>query len=306
MTSWKAEAVAELPEEDGVRQTRAMMRYLAEGDFVTRRFVSAGVEHSTGRYEDHEVVIRDGRPIKDRLKLDTHGFRLADHISAIADFRDKDEVEQAYPEEACEIVRRLTGATHVVARGWMVRTSGEIKPQTEKVVGYQHYGGVQPPAGEVHVDFASETAHRVAERTYKEAFPNGPGYRRFIATSLWRTFSPPPQDVPLAVCDGRSLKDDEGVRNTLHIVDELPSEAEMVRPMEGEAQRIAASIFRYRPAHRWWYFSNMTRDEVLLFKFFDSDHSVTWRCPHTAFHDTSLANPHIRESIEFRSIAFFE
>ena len=47
-------------------------------------------------------------------------------------------------------------------------------------------------------------------------------------------------------------------------------------------------------------------DEVLLFKFFDSDHSVTWRCPHTAFWDTSLPDPHTRESIEFRSLAFFE
>jgi hypothetical protein len=305
MTSSNAAGVVELSDEDRARQTRATLRYLAEGDFVTRRFVSAGAEHSTGRYEDHEMVIRDGRPIKDRLTLDTHGFRLSDHISSIADFRDKEEVEAHYPEEACAAIKRLTGASQVVARGWMVRTSGEL-PKPEKVVGYQHYGGVQPPAGEVHVDFTKETADRVAERTYREAFPDGPGYKRFIATSFWRTFSPPPQDCALALCDGRSLKDDEGVRNTLHVVDELPSEEEMTRPMEGEEQRIAASIFRYRPAHRWWYFSNMTRDEVLLFKFFDSDHSVTWRCPHTAFWDTSQPNPHTRESIEFRSIAFFE
>jgi hypothetical protein len=300
------EAALDVANDNGLRTTRATIRYLAEDDFVTRRFVSAGVEHSTGRYEDHEVTIRDARPVRGDITLDTHGFMLADHVSKVADFHDKDEIERLYAAEACETIKRLTGATHVVARGWMVRTSGEIATQTEKVVGYQHYGGVQPPAGEVHVDFASETAHRVAERTYKEAFPSGPGYRRFIATSFWRAFSPPPQDCPLALCEGRSLEDDEGVRNTLHIVDELPSEEEMTRPMDGEDQRIAASIFRHRPEHRWWYVSNMTRDEVLLFKFFDSDHSVTWRCPHTAFWDTSLPNPHIRESIEFRSVAFFE
>lgn len=308
MTSWNAGAAeaAEMPDENSVRQTRARISYLAEGPFVTRRFVSAGVEHSTGRYEEHEVAVRDGRAIKNRLTLDFHGFRLIDHVSSIADFRDKDEVEHHYPAEACELIQQMTGATHVAPRGWMVRTSGEIAPAAEKVVGYAHHGGVQPPAAEVHVDFAPETAHRVAERTYREAFPDGPGFKRFIATSLWRAFSPPPQDCPLALCDGRSLQDDEGVRNTLHVVDALPSEEEMVRPMEGEDQRIAASIFRYRPSHRWWYFSNMTRDEALLFKFFDSDHSVAWRCPHTAFHDTSLPDTHIRESIEFRSVAFFE
>lgn len=291
--------------EDEVRSTRAMIKYLADGPFVTRRFVSAGVEHSTGRYEDHEVTVRDARDIRRRVGLDTHGFVLADHVSSIVDFRDKDEVEARYPQEACDLVQWLTGASRVIARGWMVRTSGEL-PKAEKVAGYQHYGGVQPPAGEVHVDFTRETAHRVAENTYRTACPGGPGYSRFIATSLWRTFSPPPQDCPLAVCDGRSLADDEGVRNTLHIVDEMPSEEDMVRPMEGEDERIAASVFRYSPAHRWWYFSNMHRGEALLFKFFDSNHNVAWRCPHTAFWDQSLPGAQVRESIEFRSIAYFE
>jgi hypothetical protein len=291
--------------EDEARSTRATIKYLADGPFVTRRFVSAGVEHSTGRYEDHEVTVRDARDVRRRIGLHSHGFVLADHVSAIADFRDRDEVEARYPAEACDLVQWLTGASKVVARGWMVRTSGDL-PKAEKVAGYQHYGGVQPPAGEVHVDFTRETAHRVAENTYRAAFPDGPGYSRFIATSLWRTFSPPPQDCPLAVCDGRSLADDEGVRNTLHIVDEMPSEEDMVRPMEGEDERIAASVFRYSPAHRWWYFSNMHRDEALLFKFFDSNQDLAWRCPHTAFWDRSLPGAQVRESIEFRSIAYFE
>jgi hypothetical protein len=296
----------EVAEEDQVRATRAVIKYLADGPFVTRRFVSAGAEHSTGRYDDHEVTVRDGRAIRERIGLDTHGFVLADHVSAITDFRDKSEVEARYQAEACDLIQQLTGAARVLARGWMVRTSGDLPPQPAKVVGYQHYGGVQPPAGEVHVDFAPETARRVAETTYRAAFPDGPGYSRFIATSLWRAFSPPPQDCPLAVCDGRSLAEDEGVRNTLHVVDEMPPEAEMVRPMEGEDQRIAAHVFRHSPAHRWWYFSNMDRDEALLFKFFDSDQGVAWRCPHTAFHDTSLPGAQIRESIEFRSIAYFD
>ena len=292
-------------EEAKARATRAMIKYLADGPYVTRRFVSQGAEHSTGRYEDHEVAIRDARDVRKHIGLDSHGFVLADHVSQVLDFRDKEAVEASYPTEACELVQWLTGASRVAARGWMVRTSGDL-PKAEKVAGYQHYGGVQPPAGEVHVDFTRETAHRIAEKTYRDSFPDGPGYSRFIATSLWRAFSPPPQDCALALCDGRSLRDDEGVRNTLHIVDELPSEEEMVRPMDGEDQRIAASVFRYSADHRWWYFSNMHRDEALLFKFFDSNHDVAWRCPHTAFWDASQPGAQVRESIEFRSIAYFE
>jgi hypothetical protein len=50
----------------------------------------------------------------------------------------------------------------------------------------------------------------------------------------------------------------------------------------------------------------MTRDEVLMFKFHDSDPSKALRAPHTAFHDPSFPHPKVRESIEFRTIAYFE
>ena len=291
--------------ETGVRAVRARIRYLAEGSFINRRYVSAGVEVNTGRYEDHEVTIRDGRSIADRFRLDVHGFQLLDHRSAVADFHDRDAVERLYAAESAELARAVTGADLVLPQGWMIRTSADI-PRAGKVVGYRHQGGLQPPAGEAHVDFSPQTAPRTAETVYRAQAPDGPGYRRFTAFSLWRCFSPPPQDVPLALCDGRSLADDEGVPNTLHIVDEIPSEAERLAPLpDGEAP-VAASIFRYRSGHVWWYFSNMHAGEALLFKFFDSDHDVAWRCPHTAFRDTSFANANHRASIELRLIAYYE
>ncbi|ODU78655.1 MAG: hypothetical protein ABT10_22080 [Novosphingobium sp. SCN 63-17] len=140
---------------------------------------------------------------------------------------------------------------------------------------------------------------------HEQHFGSRDGYRRFCCVSLWRTFSPGPQDWPLAVCDGRSVADGEGVSNTLFVVDQFPVGEALTAPVEGEDQMIAATIFRHNPAHRWWYFSNMERDDVLLFKFHDSDHARTWRCPHTAFHDTSLAHAQIRASIELRAVAYW-
>ncbi len=61
---------------------------------------------------------------------------------------------------------------------------------------------VQPPAAEAHVDFTQRSAERIAERLYGRARPGADGYRRFIAFSLWRALSPPPQDMPLALCEG--------------------------------------------------------------------------------------------------------
>lgn len=292
--------------EAEVRTVKAQIQYLAEGSFVNRRFVAAGVERSTGRYEPHVVSIRDGRAVRSDFRVDTHGFQLLDHQTSVTDFHDRAGVDAQYPAEAIELVKAVTGADTVVARGWMLRTSADLAPQIKKVEGYEHQGGLQPPAGEAHVDYSPQTAPRTAEQVYRRQFPEGKGYSRFIAFSLWRALSPPPQNCPLAVCDGRSLSDDEGVRNPLHIVDEMPSEEAMMSEIPGEDDLIAASVFRFRPDHRWWYFSNMTREEALLFKFYDSDHDVTWRCPHSAFYDDSLPDTHVRESIEIRLIAYFD
>ena len=293
--------------EANARTIEAALNFISAGSFINRRFVAPGVEHNTGRYETHQVTIRDGRSIQDHFDLHVHGFVLTRHPSAVTDFFDKDQVDRVYPGEVADIVKSLTGATRVVTQGWMIRTSGDLsKHQRQAVVGYTHKGGVQPPAGEAHVDFTPERAETLARSLYEKTFPDGKGYSRFIASSLWRCFSPPPQDCPLALCDARSVGAKEGLTNTLFIVDQLPSQEVMLGRMPNEDTALAAAIFPYNPNHRWWYFSNMTRDEVVLIKFHDSDRSKALRTPHTAFRDSSFADARPRESIELRSVAYFE
>ncbi|MBO0749685.1 MAG: hypothetical protein J2O44_04530 [Porphyrobacter sp.] len=293
--------------EDTARQVRAQIRFVDPGQFVTRRYVSQGAEINTGTYSDHEVTIRDGMPIRDHFTLDEHGFTIARQPTAVGDFHDKAQVDRLYEREVERHVQQLTGADKVVARGWMIRTSADLSERAkQKAEGYTHSGGIQPPAGEAHVDVNTETARRMAQATYDKHFPDGPGFKRFLISSYWRAFSPPPQDVPLAICDGRTSFGGEEKSNTLFIVDEFPTGDALTAPVEGEDQMIAATIFSYNPAMRWWYFSNLQADDALLFKFHDSDHSRTWRCPHTAFRDTSFASANVRESIECRSVAFWE
>lgn len=292
--------------EERARAVETEITYLLPGDRVNRRFVAPAREVNTGRYQPYRVKVRDARPLKDHFNLDTHGFVLARHVSKVKNFFDKDEVSAVYPAEAEQIVKALTGASRVALMGWMVRTSGDLSKYKHETVGYTHQGGVQPPAGEAHVDFTPERAERMARMLYAQHFPGGKGFSRFIASSLWRAFSEPPQDCPLAVCDAQSVGRDEGTPNTLHIVDQIPDEATMLGPMPNEDQVPAAAIFHFNPRHRWWYFSNMTRDEVILIKFHDSDPTKALRCPHTAFFDPSFPNAKTRCSIELRSVAFFE
>jgi hypothetical protein len=266
--------------------------YLVPTSRINRRFWAPGKEFNTGVYASQKVIIRNAR-LAGPFTLDEHGFCLSVHRTAITDWERNYGPDTLYAEQVCEVAGRLSGADFVIPLGGMLRSSGKTSAT------------VQPPAAEVHVDFTQRCAERIAGRLYKKRDPQGPGFRRFIAFSLWRALSPPPQDMPLAICEGRSVRDDEGTHNTKVDVDEIPTGDALFAPIEGEENMSAATIFHHSPAHRWWYFPDMTPDEVIFVKFYDSDHRTAWRCPHTAFRDSSRPDAHERRSIEYRAIAFF-
>jgi hypothetical protein len=271
----------------------ANLDYLTPSSRINRRYVAPGAELNTGRYEPHRVWIRNARPVQDRLNLDHQGFVLARRPSKVADFKNKAELDRVYRAEVERDVKELTGADLVVPLGSMTRSAGTTG------------AGVQPPASDVHVDMTAHRAGRLASALYEKHYPGKPLFTRFIASSLWRPFSAPPQDWPLAVCDGSSVDPAEGVPNIMVTVDLLPAANAIPAELPNEDELPAASVFYFNPAHRWWYFPDMSRDEVLLVKFHDSDHSVAWRTPHTSFRDPRVANAAPRESIEFRTVAFF-
>jgi hypothetical protein len=273
-------------------EVRSTIDYLVPTSRTNRRFWAPGKEFNTGIYAPQNVIIRNAR-LAGPFTLDEHGFCLGTHRTDITDWDRNYGADAAYAEQVCEVAKRLSGADVVVPMGGMIRTSGKTSSTT------------QPPAAEAHVDFTQRCAERIAGNLYKKAHPEGPSFRRFIAFSLWRVLSPPPQDMPLALCEGGSVRDDEGTHNTKVDVDEIPTGDALFAPIEGEENMSAATIFHHSPDHRWWYFPDMTPDEVVFIKFYDSDHRTAWRCPHTAFRDTSRPDAHERRSIEFRAIAYF-
>jgi hypothetical protein len=265
----------------------ATLNYLAPGSERNRLYVAPGAHMTTTKYAPQRVTIRDGRPHRAHFGLDTSGFTLLEHRSAVTDFDDPHQLDTIYTPEAVDLVKKETGADHVAVIGWVIRRAGgDLR-------------GAQPPAPDVHVD-----VHPGRADARFKAEADRP-YQRAIMTSLWRAFSPPPQDWPLALCDYRSVADDEGKANLLLFVDALPDQDDVPGINDPDAQP-AGSIFEYRPSHLWWYFPDMHADEALLFKLHDSDHSVAWRVPHTSFHDATVSEPaHPRESVELRTVAFF-
>lgn len=276
-----------------VQTVEGELNYLAPESTVLRRFTAPGNSVNTGSYRSYVMPIHNGRPIADRFTLDRNGFAIMDHVTAVTDFTDRDEVGRVYVPEVAEIVGAATGADRVVTMRWMLRRSADPSRHA-----------AQPQAGNVHDDYSVAGARETAEATYRSRFPDGPGFRRALITSLWRVFSPPPQDWPLAICDYTSVGEDEGLDNRMYLVDEIPDD--LYAEMPATAPGTSGSEFVHNPGHRWWYFPEMTRDEILLLKLNDSDHSVAWRVPHSAFHDTTARATEPRHSIEFRTIAFFE
>lgn len=73
--------------------------------------------------------------------------------------------------------------------------------------------------------------------------------------SIWRTLVEPLRDRPLALCDWRTTSPDD------YIACDLPA-PEYV----GEVLQVY-----HNPAHEWWFASDMSKEEVMLIKMYDSE-----------------------------------
>lgn len=273
----------------------AGLEYVSPESRVYRRFVCPAREVNTGRCEEHEVVIRNARLADEAFSLETSGFCMVRHDTAVSDFYDREQVENIYPGEIGALLKELTGADLVLDLGTTLRSSGNPR------------GNIQPPGREAHVDYNEASSRRLARRMLEE---NGMGdykYSRFMAINLWRVISEPPQDWPLALCDGRSVGRVDGVGNVMVRVDEIPDmETMLTMDIPGEDELPTAFLFLHNPEHRWYYYPDMTPDELLVFKLYDSRETGAWRVPHGSFRDVTRPQAQGRESAEIRTVVYFK
>ncbi len=236
--------------------------------------------------DPRQILIEDVRWREPRPSLGREGYELFAHRSEIRDFRNKQVVAATHPGEIERLLLEVTGADRVVVNGAGVLRFGEKSPDAGK-----HDNSM--PARFIHVDISDATAREFAARSQ----PQDPDrqIRRFAHYNVWRALSPPPQDVPLTVCDARSLDPDDFV--AADAVFDVPGKPEW--SFEGW-------LVRYNPAHRWAYFSGMHRDEVLVFKTNDSDQQEAHCVPHCAFDDPTCPDRVTpRSSIEMRGVAYW-
>lgn len=268
--------------------------YILPTSRINRRYVSPVGQMNLSEYEPREIFVRNARPLADRITFDSHGFALARHASAVTDFRDREQVDRIYVPEMVRLVQEHTGADKLIPFAWMLRSSSPSN------------GEEQPPANDVHADQTPGFADCMAQRALAWAGEPDFPFRRYLVVNAWRAYSGAPQDWPLALCDGASVADDEGVVYPIVSVPKLPALDAIpdVLPDDmPQCPEIAA--FQYRPEHRWYSFPDMTVDEVLLFKNHDSELKGAWRVPHAGLQDPTCPPTQPRLSIEVRLLAFF-
>ena len=238
------------------------------------------------------IEIEDARSRAQRHSLAQAGFALLPHKSAVSDFHNPDEIARVYRLETERLLLELTDADTVVLSALPVRRFAEVSPGSVRLTNPgQLYNSRQVHF--VHIDMSNAAAAAFAKRWRPK--DHGQPVRRFAHYNVWRVFSPPPQDVPLAVCDSRSVS----------ASDLVEADAVMDIPGKPESSYVGL-VIRYNPRHRWSYFSNMNRDEVLVFKSHDSQAGQPNHVPHTAFNDpTCPSGLAPRASIEMRGIAYW-
>lgn len=273
-----------VPASSAANATRAPLTYVdsrAEAPVVIVPPAGHGDVERTGRYREVDVTIHDGRHSGEAYHLDTHGFEMVPHDTALPYFTDDDAIRRWYYPEMTNLLATATGALRVVVFDHNVRRAAA--PGSED-------GQTRRPVRNVHNDYTLTSAPRRARQVLEgeAALLDG---RRFALINVWRPIIGPVETAPLALLDARSYAPEDLVKTELR----YPGRT-------GEIYELA-----HNDRHHWVTFPAMEADEALLIKGYDSlDDGRALLAPHTAFDDpASPPGAAARYSIEVRALAIY-
>jgi hypothetical protein len=262
----------------------AVLNYiLDDGNKVFTIVASPGGSdaRSGGTPDPHHVVIHNGRPHAESFVLDRNGFRFVGHDTKVKDFDDEAEIRRVYYPEMEALIKAESGAKRVVVFDHTLRTADDDAREKKKI---------REVVRRVHNDYTEWSApQRVRDILPDEA--EELLQRRFAIIQVWRPIRHPVETYPLAMADAQTL-----------------SPSDMIVSERRAPGRIGQTYaIKYNPAHKWFWFPRMRREEAYVFKVFDSekDGRARWTA-HTAFDiPNTPPNARPRESIEIRTLAFF-
>ena len=299
------------------------------GKVLTRRDKDGSdAEYIGVNLEPCSLDVHDARNLSGDMKktCEVNGFELlpAPLENSSVDFLDHEQVVREYYRECENLVAGATGA-RAFAFDHNIR-SAVGKRGTQRIAGGQT---VQGPAKVVHGDYTLYSGPQrlrdlaqppAVNDTLRTVLPKGESLisnamveeslaegGRFAIINVWRNIAEEPvQTNPMAMCDGQTVEPEDLVTFEIHYSD-----------------RIGENYFaRHHARHRFYFFPEMTRDEPMLLKQWDSDGGLARSggaqsdasCPggpctfsfHTAFDDPQTPDDAPdRWSIEVRCIVIY-
>jgi hypothetical protein len=240
----------------------------------------AGIPRYSGEIEPRSLRIRNARLARS-VGLDVSGFELVRHRSSLEDwesFRDAERVKAVdYPEVEAAL-KLHTGAEKVVIFDHTLRDSTAQPGRS----------ALREPVRRVHDDQTFDSAPRRVARHLPPEEAQWRLKRRFAIVNFWRPIGYRVPQMPLAVCDARTIDPTDLIASDLKYPD-----------WTGETYAVA-----YNPRHVWFWYPQQEPSEATLLKIFDSATDGRARLTaHTAFEDpTSDPGAPPRRSIELRAI----
>jgi len=264
---------------------------------LDRVSVKASSRNLGDQIERRDMQIRNGRAAAQAPTLEREGLQIAVWPSHVASERQDEliaetlkphagatQLQRDYWDETIPLIQKLSGARDVIPQD----ASGvRFSPRSDR----KHWLG---PAGWAHVDFEAGEIDAMLRASLERAGRAFKPFSRYVLYQGWRALSPPPQDYPLALCDGR----------TVAAGDLVP--IDYLQDAGGREGVVRSWGCRYSPRHQWWYFPDMTIDEMIVFKGFDSTRPDAPCTLHVAFDDKTADQPIPRTSYESRYFALFD
>jgi len=265
---------------------------------------------------DHQRTVSSVRGIEDQFTTDNSGFAVLHHPATEKAFTDDAAIRNGYYAEVESMLR------------------ARLPQKVKKVVIFDHTirrrvkDAPRQPVQQVHVDQTPGAAEARVRRHVPASEAEELLKGRYAIINVWRPIAHPASDFPLAVIDWRSTQPEDFVKVDLLYPqregqdgddddrgkERLPDEESLFKTdgyeAKGETYGVAPS-----ERHEFYYVKDMTPEEVMLLKCFDSrgegarggKKGVADRTPHTAFVDPNTApDAPGRQSIEVRCLVFYE
>lgn len=224
--------------------------------------------------------------------FEKHGFILLDAPTAVVDWSDGEGITARYIPEIEALIRRRI----YPGRNLKIQQPPKVVRRGAGTDNPQYAGGVHQDHGTTAEEFQNNIIAFTSEeigRRWREGFDSD-RVESFVVLDFWRTtnMAGPLEHMPLALCDASSVDPD----------DIVPTALQGIAPGGATTHHLSLA---FNPAQRWFYYSRMTPDEVLVFKLLDLRPGELARdyraCFHTAVEDPSTpADAQPRQSCEHR------